>query len=261
MNSSTCVVVYGTSIRFSLRLYGGLSYTAGLVGSFFYVATPLFPKDIFMDSKSQPLPVSVPESVYLQALEYLPESITEELFTLTSTEHAGIMVTRNLDRLDATPDSVKIRAIEKHYSSRWSKNIIYLPLICEIPFILYLMFNRMLTPTILLVTSFVALLLTTYLALKLKHATERGMAAITLLRNIELYTALVVSNRSRQYLTDVLAQADSLLSVTRNDVEELRIRYEGALNYFYKADAKLTNEYIHATSSTPINVVQHEGIQ
>lgn len=207
------------------------------------------------------LTVIIPESIYMKALTYLPVSLTDTIFDLTHDAHKNMVVTSSLDNLDKNTEATTVRLIEDHYKSRVPASILYLPLTLEVIYLTFLMFNRMLTPTILILTSLAALLASSYIFLKFERIKEQRSYAFLVFRNIELLTALTVNNELRKQLIGALTQNESVLTLIKNDMEEITTRYEAAINYFYKVDPKTTNRYLETISQTPIRVLYHETIQ
>lgn len=214
-----------------------------------------------MDDNNQHLPVTIPNSIYNEALSYFPKSIIDDIFTVADRGPAGIVATRDVNKVEKYNEETKLYLLQRHHRSAFPKFFIGLPLVFAVLICMVAVFMDMFTPYLLLSVCTIALLATNYFISNYQYTLEQQKYANALLRHIDVYTSREIVDRYRKLNLEVAREHESSTQLYKIENEELRVRYEGMLNYFYEINPKQTDEYINSMSPTPIFIVPHETIQ
>lgn len=214
-----------------------------------------------MDNNDEHLPVVIPNSIYNEALAYFPKSIVDDLFTVTDREHAGVVATRDVNKAEKYNEETKLHLLHRYHRRAFPKFLIGLPIVSAILICVVTMLIGKLTSYVLFSVCTMALFATNYLISKYQYMLEQQKYANALLRYIDTYTSREIIDRYRKYNLEVARSHESVSDLCKIENNELRVRYEGMLNYFYQVDPQKTDEYINSMSSSPIFIVPHETIQ
>ncbi len=214
-----------------------------------------------MDNNDEHLPVVIPNSIYNEALAYFPKSIVDDLFTVTDREHAGVVATRDVNKVEKYSEETKLYLLHRYHHRAFPKFLIGLPIVLAILICVVAMFMGKFTPYVLFSVCTMALLATNYLISKYQYMLEQQKYANALLRYIDTYTSREIIDRYRKYNLEAARIHESVSDLCKIENNELRVRYEGMINYFYQVDPQQTDEYINSMSSSPIFIVPHETIQ
>ena len=214
-----------------------------------------------MDKIQNNIDVVIPNNIYNEALNYFPKTLIDDLFSVVDRNHAGTVAVYKIDKLRRYDESARLELIEKYHKLFLPRWLIWLPIILLVVFLTIVMFMGMLTPLLVLISTVLALVSSIYITTKQLYCLEQQKYANSIMRDILAYVNLELVIRSSAYYEELSKYNTSLVDLAKIESDEFRIRYEGAINYFYSVDKNLTNEYIATMSPSSIYVIPHETMQ
>lgn len=218
-------------------------------------------KDIIVTPIQRDDLIIIPNNIYNDAVSYFPKELVDDIFIVTEHDHAGIIAHCNLYRPKKYTIDTRLSMVEKYNRAKISSVWIYVPIILLVVFIgIEFLFNTI-DVTRLLMGFVAAFFASSYAYITLQYGlekTKQGIAVLSIINQI-------VQVGIKQKLVDEYKTSAELykeqMELAGIDAEEMRVRYEGALNYFHQRDPMITSDYIATMSNKPIFVTQTEVIQ
>lgn len=218
-------------------------------------------KDIIVTPIQRDDLITIPNSVYNDAVSYFPKELVDDIFIVTEHDHAGIIAQCNLYRPKKYSVESRLDMVEKYNRAKTRQWWTFVPIVLFMVFAGIEFLLNTIDATRLLLAFAAAFFATSYAYMTLQFGLEKVKYAITTLSIINFHVQVGI----KQKLVDEYKTNASLykqqMELAGIDAEEMRVRYEGALNYFHQRDPMITSDYIASMSNKPIFVIHEERIQ
>lgn len=205
--------------------------------------------------------IVIPNNIYNDAVSYFPKELVDDIFVMTEGIHTGVVATCNPYREHKYNIDAKLSLIEKHNRAKINILWTYVPAVLFAGYILFQFVTSTIQPYLTISIGLTALFITLYIFMVIQFGLEKVKYGIATLSSIQYLTQIGIKQELVFEYQMAAALSKEQCELANIDAEEIRTRYESALDYFQKRTPNITDEYISTMSSKPIYLIQSEVIQ